>query len=273
MRNIFNSRIIGQIEQGSIINFCRAGAYEGKEVYGIIITPRCDLCHSKVTTIHYLPVISLNDWICVDFWNIFSQRAIAEIKQKIKNLMEKNNLSYNLFEMFSIDILETKIEKLITKKNDFKEIFTLANKYNLLISEKNADFSHFKKQMIKEYPKISQSIFKELRENRFKEFYLMESWEEESNYKIILSREIGALSLEFAQKIAKGIHGSTIQQADLKFSSIDNINSESFICTLATLKSPFIEHLIQHFFLNFGRIGIEDHRKTLESELFNLAIN
>ncbi len=272
MRSVFNERIIGKLEQGSIINFCRAIDYKEREVHGIIITPRCDLSHSKVNTVHYLPVIELKDWINVDFWNIFSSRVKAEVKQKIKGILERNNLSYNLFEMFSTESLIEKLESLIKKQMDYKDLCSNIEKYTKLKLEDTGTYSDFKKKTIKEFPKISQGIFKELKENRLKEFYLIENWEKQHSYNIVLMREVGTLKFDFAQKIAEGLNGSLIQPGDFIYNSIENVNNECFLCTIATLKSPFIEHLIQHFFLNFGRIGITDHPRDIETEFYNLLI-
>lgn len=52
------SPFYGKLSQGSIINGCVAEAFSNEEVFGLIITPRCDLSHNgKVSTVHYVPVI------------------------------------------------------------------------------------------------------------------------------------------------------------------------------------------------------------------------
>jgi hypothetical protein len=39
--------------------------------------------------------------------------------------------------------------------------------------------------------------------------------------------------------------------------------------TLAQIKSPFIEHIVQMFFHNFGRIGIDNHENNLNEKIFD----
>ena len=58
-RQIFNKKTMyNQLTQGSIVNCCTAEEYEGREVWGCIITPRCDLARNmKVPTIHYLSIV------------------------------------------------------------------------------------------------------------------------------------------------------------------------------------------------------------------------
>ena len=58
IRNIyFEKPIVNRMTQGSIINGCVADAFPGEEVFGLIITPRCDVSHEgKVDSVHYLPV-------------------------------------------------------------------------------------------------------------------------------------------------------------------------------------------------------------------------
>ena len=46
IRNIyFEKPIVNRMTQGSIINGCVADAFPGEEVFGLIITPRCDISH------------------------------------------------------------------------------------------------------------------------------------------------------------------------------------------------------------------------------------
>ena len=64
IRNIyFEKPIVNRMTQGSIINGCVADSFPNEEVYGLIITPRCDVCHEgKVDSVHYLPVVPFERW-------------------------------------------------------------------------------------------------------------------------------------------------------------------------------------------------------------------
>lgn len=269
MRQIYNNRRISILEQGSIINHCFARNYVDKETFGIIITPRCDITNSKVSTIHYLPIINIHDWIDNDFWNIFSTRAIGELKGKLKNILDKYNLSFSIIEMFQKEELFSVLEDKINKSNDFNDFKKHLNNIHTLKLSRNKITSQDRISLIEAMPKISISIFKELRENRFKEFYLLERWDNCKEYVVVLLREIGSIDWIIANQISKGIWYNQLNNEQRKVNSFSNLNEDSFLQTLATLKSPFIEHLIQHFFLNFGRIGIEDHT-NLENEFHKI---
>ena len=100
MREVYNTNVIGSIEQGTIINSCVAENYSNISNFGIIITPRCDIDNNKVSTVHYLPVVRLDDWIANDFWLIFSIRAKNEVIGKIYSIFEKYKLSRSLIKSF-----------------------------------------------------------------------------------------------------------------------------------------------------------------------------
>ena len=69
------------IQQGVIINGCIAENYT-QDTCGLIITPRCDIGNGgKVSTIHYLPIVSLKEWILVDCL----QNGIRKFRKKQNN--------------------------------------------------------------------------------------------------------------------------------------------------------------------------------------------
>ena len=76
IRNIyFEKPIVNRMTQGSIINGCVADAFPGEEVFGLIITPRCDVSHEgKVDSVHYLPVVPFERW-----FEVIARPIIKEI--------------------------------------------------------------------------------------------------------------------------------------------------------------------------------------------------
>ena len=79
IRNIyFEKPIVNRMTQGSIINGCVADAFPGEEVFGLIITPRCDVSHEgKVDSVHYLPLVPFERW-----FEVIARPKIKEIWKK-----------------------------------------------------------------------------------------------------------------------------------------------------------------------------------------------
>lgn len=73
-----------------------------------------------------------------------------------------------------------------------------------------------------------------------------------------------------SSKVSRGLYLYEISENEFRNNDIaQKPNFDEFICSAATLKSPHIEHLIQQFFWNFGRIGVENHPDDLESQFHN----
>jgi hypothetical protein len=274
VREIYNTKVIGSIEQGTIINSCVAENYCGYSTYGIIVTPRCDLDNNKVSTVHYLPVVRLDDWIKIDFWLIFANRAPNEVNNKLGAILDKYKLSRSLIKSFATNILREKLKEIINKKDDFEKF----DKYLSDLETLNKPFNEISKpeikQIVEDYNKVSKDIFKDLKDNKRKEFYLLENWDSNAEYYVVLLREIRKITFQLANKISHGIYEHQITASEWESNDISkNYNEENFIYSIATLRSPHIEHLIQQFFWNFGRIGVENHPSDIETQFHNRIAN
>ncbi len=269
LRKIYKINTIGIIDQGSIVNNCFSENYADVDTFGIIITPRCDIDNNKVSTIHYLPVIRFQDWIRIDFWNIYSDLCRKDISSRLTSILKKYGLSESLLKYFSDSDLKSTLKSKITKDTDyvkFEKLLSDKEQFQLTFKEIS---SKRKETLFNEYHKISKNIFKELKSHRRKEFYLLESWEENPLYNVVLLREIRTISFDFSTKLANGVYEHEINVLEYSKNDIKKTgNPDSFSHVVAALKSPFIEHLIQQFFLNFGRIGVEDHRINIEDQLY-----
>lgn len=274
MRQIYNTKIIGEIEQGTIINSCLSIDYMNCSVFGIIITPRCDIENNKVPSIHYLPVVSLENWIKGDFWNLFSNVVKNNLISKIMSILQQYNLSKTLFDSISYSELR-KVLKDKFKPVDFTKFDKILSDIEVLNSSIDKIANSAKKQLIEEHKNVSKTIFKELKEHKRKEFYLLENWNENQvdKYYVVLMREIRRISFELSKKISFGLYAKQISESEWNTNDLFRSNNpDNFIYSLATLKSPHLEHMIQHFFMNFGRIGVENHAPDLET-MFHEKIN
>jgi len=266
-RNIYREIAIGQLQQGYIFNQAVSDDYTSNEIHGIIITPRCDIENEKVLTFHYLPIVKMEDWFNNDYWFILRKILIKNLRQSVNQILSTKGISQNLIDTFKLEVVRDKFESQFQKKQ--KESFV--KQINWLIEIKNSDriiTKEFLEKIHEEksFNKAGVSILKDLGQNNRKEFYLIEDWGITDKYYVVLLREIQKMSWELGMKIAKGVHNNTLDAIHFEKSDLKNC-TDGFIAPITAIKSPFIEHLVQKFFTNFGRIGISDHEPNLETKL------
>ena len=127
-----------------------------------------------------------------------------------------------------------------------------------------------KEAHLKANEKDVKAIVKEIKEFKRRNYYFIEPWENENlgqnKMYVILLREVRILSRKLCDEIAIGV--------DLKYKALSVFDElliqsggDSFAYIQATLRSPYMEHLTQTFFHNFGRIGINDYDDDLETHL------
>src|ERR1700753_971110 len=104
---LFSKPVIGQLEQGSIFSSAYSVDYPNSEVYGIIITPRCDISNDKVSTLHYLPVVRFSDWIKIDLFQIVHSIVIKSLLKQLRGKFSNNGLSEALIEIVNHEQLIT----------------------------------------------------------------------------------------------------------------------------------------------------------------------
>ena len=270
-QRVHRKPLIGQLEQGSIINCCLAEEYKGKEVYGIIITPRCDISNEKVTSFHYLPIVSYYDWLRINFWEIFRRKIGIDLNSKMKGILKSKNISTNIVDSFTPgEIRKTFLERYTKKKDKDKFSETSIDLEKLLgtpsQNPSDEDFYYF----FNRFDKTAKSILNEIKQNKRNEFYLIEDFtdREEKSYFVILSREVRRISFEIGLRIACGLNMLELSSDDYRVSDINPKAKSGFIMAHAVLESPILEHLIQHFNQNFARIGVQDHPRSIIETLF-----
>jgi hypothetical protein len=265
MRNIYEKKtLMIDLQQGVIINGCVAEDYPDSEVFGVIITPRCDIENKKVPTIHYLPIVSLEDWLNNDYIKRYQKDATRTSIDTMHRLLLHNKISVNILEgkLSKDDILKA-AEPL--QKNDKKQFESALNDFFNL-----RDFTYCKKNV--EKWKNGKTFLKEIYKWSNASYYIIENWDDETKYMIVLLRDIRRLEFNLALKLKTGIVERNFSDEDLRKNDI-RIGKESSTLrryrTLAQIKSPFIEHLVQIFFHNFGRIGIDNYEDNLNEQIFD----
>lgn len=251
MRQFYkNYRMARTITQGSIINNCLADNYHEKlDIYGLIITPRCDLAHDgKVNTIHYLPVVNFEDWLCCDGEEYLFSKWITNIKDKFSQMCSKYEIPPDLQEL---SLYEKISNELITDKSKRDAFLEKADSlFNS--STRHRAFANYVHKT-----DTQKSLLRNLIGDDLPAYYLIEDWDEARAIpKIVLLRELKRISYETGKKISVGMNASEMKRSydELKYTSI---NSGLYqIC--AEVNSPYIEHIMQRFSHNFCRIGVED---------------
>ena len=257
MRRFYEGkRLTRELTQGSIINHCLADNYLSVDnVYGFIITPRCDLAHNaKVTHIHYLPIVDFKDWVKQDgmdyLFNKWIQRKTKHFCETCQKYSIPTELdSYSNYEKIADELIESQSEK---------SNFLSCAKAVISPQREDEDFIQFCKNKDK-----TSSMVGNLLEDKLAAFYLIEDWNGRSdNFKIILLREFKRISFPVAKKISKGLDLASIdkQTDDLKYNSTNRDLCQ--VC--AQVSSPFVEHIMQRFSHNFCRIGVEDREVEKE---------
>ena len=251
---MFEDKIVTNIDQGVIFNGCKSVKYDC-ELYGLIITPRCDISNRKVETIHYLPIVDLNMWMYKDGFDIFKTRTINNIANNINNFLKSKMISANLLGRIPKNILmDSYLSKISESKQKIKIIDSIDDYYNLISETISNDE---KNTVLLKYEKIVNHILEDLVSNELSGYYILDLY----SYKIVLLREVKSLSFDLAKTFCIGTDITSIQEDVIEKYDIYENPEDGFISAITKLKSPFIEHLLQQFFHCFGRIGIDGINK------------
>ena len=266
-RDIFTDIKINDLEQGAIFYGALSESYRKSDIYGIIITPRCDISNHKVSHFNYLPVIPFDTWLRNDFWIIFKENILKSLTSNLQSTFNNKNLSVSIIDKFEPEFIFKHYEKYFVKPKEKTKFQDLIN--GIIKISKISDCpndSEFREIMTR-YDKQAKAIITEITNNRNPSFHIIEPWTKDGEYNVILLREIRKITYDFGMKLHKGIELKGIPKEQL---SRNDINEQ---CELAyiekVLKPPFIEHLIQRFTSNFNKIGVQDHFTELTNHLFN----
>ena len=232
------------LQQGTIINGCIAEHYNC-DVWGVVITPRCDIDNGgKVSTIHYLPIVSLEDWMKVDCVSI----ATNKLRKRIKLLLERYQISENiLIHIISQEDLSLLLQNL--SKTDRKKAIELYDMYVRVIKHKDYSSPSFQK--------LCDEELKDLCNGKNNRFYLIKNWNSIDQYNVIILRDVRKISLDIALKFVNGYRNNNFSEESYSSNDIINTKQKMYFKTLTQIISPYIEHIIQAFSHNFCRIGVK----------------
>jgi dGTP triphosphohydrolase len=265
MRQIYEEKkSMIDLQQGVIINGCVAEDYPDSDVFGVIITPRCDIDNKKVSTIHYLPMVSLEDWLNNDYVKRYQKDARKKILNTMRKSLSDCKISTNILDgnLSTGDILKA-AEPLSSNKKEYDKFKSDLDEYINL-----KDFFYCKNNISKWTE--GKTFLNEICKWKNASYYILEDWDDETKYKIILLRDIRRLEFNLALRLKTGIVEQNLSDDDLRRNDIHKEKESTILRryrTLAQIKSPFIEHIVQMFFYNFGRIGVDNHEDNLKEKI------
>lgn len=246
-RNIF-AKQIPCLQQGCIFNGAKLKGYEGCDVFGLIITPRCDIAQNKVDTIHYLSIVKIEDWKRRFLAKMYQSRQMEKEKNMLKPLFSKKNIGEHMLNR-SYRLSKDDFEKMYGDRNlpndSYEKIKHYWNLQDVVFCQEHlADWNEY------------NSKLSELSNGRMERFLLLEDWCGKKQYFVISLTDINKLDVSVAHKMINGI-----RERDVPLDSNDLVSAEDRqavykIC--AQLTSPYIEYVCQHVSNAFFRIGIEE---------------
>ena len=244
-----------EITQGTIFSNAKSNDYN-KDVYGILINGRCDIEHPQhYDTLLYLPIIPYDMWeskpamkkilnhkyndilnVLEGYRNFFSYEAVLYLPEHTEEIIdkylkkekEKNRAKNAIFFMTLYKKAELNVDFISSEEKAFKDVFF-------------SDFEALKKRLI---------------DNNLPDAYYLENvdFQDQSMQRIkrwvVLVTEIHSIPRKALKNLKNGI--------DLGRESYlrSFFGTDELVIPCATLKSPFIEHLIQKVESLF-RVGVD----------------
>lgn len=248
----------GEVGQGYIFNCVRVPNYEGCSCSGIVITARCDLAHCKQSSISFLPIVSIGDWIERDFCRLLAGRLIKKIQNSINEIFKNANVDNTLLNVFSI---EEVIDKELAKE-DKKKVTRLYSELALIQNALQSNGKRFNEvqQLWGSGNREAKKIIEELVSQKISDYYYLNDVNVTSNKDegfVILMRGFCSAPTTIFEKIVQGIDHSEIRASSDLFSLLDP-DADTMCLITGVLRSPDIEHLAQAFGNLFSRIGLAD---------------
>lgn len=269
----------GRLTQGSIFCCAVAGRYPNSNVYGVVITARCDLAQDKYPVLNYLPVIPLRDWLRQDGLDILVENELASINGQVRGELKQANLSERLLDAVTIaEIAEKNFslgtgDKASNKTAErFRAIVKRVAEFEALIKigDSDATFLWF----VKNKPSEVDAIITRLSKNSVSGYYFLECIDlddtDPQGY-VCLLREVYSIPKAVSDKIAGGLTEEALKLVPGCANVSLNFRHEHLSMPVVEIDSPTIEHLLQSFTQLFGRIGVADPETDVISRIQGLV--
>lgn len=235
-----------ELQQGCLFNGAIANGYNGCDVYGLIITPRCDIAQRKVSTVHYLPVVRFDDWKSHYLVNELRSAEGEKINRMFSAHLAKYNLTHLLDPRFRVE--EETLNKIGAGALQKSCIDGLLRWWSMFDSEKCEEILFVGDKY--------KSYIANLADGKLERFLLLENWDGKEEYYVICLTEINRLQFTIAEKLIAGVLAR-----DVDFTNNDLYDDSVPLrrySIVNSLFSPYVEYVCQRFSNAFFRVGIED---------------
>ena len=263
-RDIYEEPVIGKITQGSIFNGAKSRFYpDFKSIYGIIISPRCDIEQKKTPLYYFLPAVKMDDWMKVDFPPLYISALEKDVKNSLRNILKEDKESETI--LYKLKAAE--VERIIRKHHPQLSP-KIKEKLDVLKSiEAYYQGGSLETIISKDKSSVRKNIIDELIKHKNAGFYFIENKHE--NGFVIRMREISRITHDTLFKLASGIEGQLTPE-ELSENDLRQLEENEIYMPLYVVRSPFIEHIMQHFLQLFNRIGVEDVSKEFTEKFTDL---
>jgi hypothetical protein len=248
-----------RVTQGSVFSCVAQPSYEGCKCYGIILTRRCHLAHDKYNVLSYVPVVRYGDWLARDMAYWLSRRVINTLNEQIREKMAHIPAVEMLLSTFP---LVEVIERETTGQQK-------AALLNLARCKRVADEAlDVRGELVPEFDVLQASWKKEAKAlacdligGKMSDFYYLDqvdACDEGDRGFVALMRQVRSLHARHASAIAAGIEASA-QALPNDLASHLTFEHDPICLVTGELRSPFVEHFMQHFARLWDEIGLDDH--------------
>lgn len=240
------------ITQGSIFNYAYNELYEDEEILGMIITARCDIHNDKVRKYSYLPIVPFSLWRERELSKIIKRRKLKSVEKEVKIALEQHGFSQNTLSIYGIErTIDVVLAKGLSKTKEI-ELTNKIKKYGALISECSY------KLIYDEFNKDLLQYVKEIIENKVLEYYFIDDVPGYGSCVINL-RDVSHLDSAVASQISRGIEFDALsgeQKQAIRAINAKTVGGMAYL--VGSVRSPFIELIMQRFADLFTRIGVDD---------------
>lgn len=267
MKNTITRPQYGTLTQGYLFTCAETEDYSGCEVYGLVITARCDVAHDKAQVFNYIPVVTLDDWIHRDGKRLLLERIRNDSEQQARNQLKQCKFSPNILDTLPLEkVLDT-----LFKDNNLSKAEKAAKDKLILIRDKldhveeigSSNDSRRFVMLANNHGSHRDTLISELTNQRLNGYYFLPCVEHngsDSGY-VIRLREVQRIPRVFAEKIAIGLSREdyvTLSTDDPRLNGPFNFSRAELAMPVGCISSPILEHIMQSFSSLFCRIGLPD---------------
>ena len=253
--------VLGKLNQGSIFSCASAERYPDADVYGLVITARCDLVQGKSPLVNYVPVISFEDWIKVDGFEIARERVEKKVRGEISALLREWSIAPSVLLAVDLDdVVNTYVAGLESKQQ------RRASERGERVTSRRTSLSRCLHGDIESLAALDErtvhDVIRELMNHKLSGHYYIAAVRSDDSPAcyVALLREASFLPRELASQIASGVatDAAPYRQNPEWQRWIRLKGEEDMAMPIGVLPSPYVEHLMQSFSMLFGRIGLPD---------------